>query len=143
MAFEHRITNSGNRIEVQFDGKVVGLLQNLRQNDDYGHEPASGIGDIHVQEYVPAMARHQLTASTMVLFRKNLRDLNISMENGDEVLKGLVFDICVYGKDPKNNGLLRKYRRCSYTSGDVEIQKHAIVAANAQFVALDVVGSRI
>ena len=65
------------------------------------------------------------------------------MENGDEVLKGLVFDICVFGKDPKNAGLLRKYTKCSFTSGDVEIQKHAIVVANAQFVALDVKGQRI
>jgi hypothetical protein len=143
MAEEHRIVNSGNRIEVQFDGKVIGLLQNLRPSDDYGHEPASGVGDIHVQEYVPSMARHQISASTMVLFTNNLRDSGISMENGDEVLKGLVFDIVVYGKDPKNSGVLRKYTKCSYTSGDVEIQKHAIVVANAQFVALDVTGTKI
>jgi hypothetical protein len=140
---EHRITNSGNRIEVQFDGKLVGLLQNIRPSDEYGHEPASGIGDIHVQEYVPGMARHQITASTMVLFKDNLRDTGIAMENGDEVLKGLVFDIIVYGKDPKNEGVLRKYVNCTYTGGDIEISKHAIVAANAQFVALDVVGKRM
>jgi hypothetical protein len=143
MADEHRIVNSGNRIEEQFDGKVIGLLHNLRPSDDYGHEPASGVGDIHVQEYVPSMARHQISASTMVLFSNNLRDSNIAMENGDEVLKGLVFDIVVYGKDPKNSGVLRKYTKCSFTSGDVEIQKHAIVVANAQFVALDVTGSKL
>jgi hypothetical protein len=143
MATEHRIVNSSNRIEIQFDGKVVGLLQNIRPNDEYGHEPASGVGDLHVQEYVPSMARHQISAATMVLYADNLRDLGIAMENGDEVLKGLVFDICIYGKDPKNNGLLRKYMKCSYTGGDIEIQKHAIVASNAQFVALDVVGKRI
>ena len=143
MATEHRIVNSGNRIEVQFDGKQIGLLQNIRPSDDYGHEAASGIGDIHVQEHVPSMARHQLSASTMVLFANNLRDAGIAMENGDAVLKGLVFDIVVYGKDPKNSGLLRKYTQCSYTSGDIEISKHAIVVSNAQFLALDVVGKRI
>jgi hypothetical protein len=143
MATEHRITHSGNRIEIQFDGKIIGLLQNLRPSDDYGHEPSSGIGDIHVQEYVPSMARHQLSASTMVLFTANLRDSGIAMENGDEVLKGLVFDIVIYGKDPKSAGVLRKYTKCSYTSGAIEISKHAIVASNAQFVALDVTGTRI
>ncbi len=107
MATEHRLVQSGNRIEIQFDGKNVGLLQNLRPSDDYGLEPASGVGDIHVQEYVPSMARHHLTASTMVLFAGNLRDAGIAMENGDAVLKGLMFDICIYGKDPKNTGLLR------------------------------------
>lgn len=143
MATEHRIVNSGNRIEVQFDGRVVGLLQNLRMSDDFGHEPASGIGDIHVQEYVPSMARHSLSASTMILFTKNLRDSQISMENGDAVLRGLVFDIVVYGRDPKNSGVLRKYVNCSYTGGDVEVSKHAILVANAQFVALDVTGTKI
>lgn len=143
MATENRIVNSGNRIEVQFDGKVVGLLQNLRMSDDFGHEPASGIGDIHVQEYVPSMARHSLSASTMILFTKNLRDSQISMENGDAVLRGLVFDIVVYGRDPKNSGVLRKYVNCSYTGGDVEVSKHAILVANAQFVALDVTGTKI
>ena len=140
MATEHRLVQSGNRIEIQFDGKVVGLLQNLRPSDDFGLEPASGIGDIHVAEYVPSMARHHLTASTMVLFAGNLRDAGIAMENGDAVLKGLVFDICIYSKDPKNTGLLRKYIKCSYSSGDVEISKHAIVGNNVQLVALDVVG---
>lgn len=143
MAQEHRIVNSGNRIEVQFDGKVIGLLQNLRTSDNYGHEPASGIGDIHVQEYVPSMARHEISAETMILFTKNLRDSQISMENGDVVLQGLVFDIVIYGRDPKNSGVLRKYTKCSYTSGDVTVQKHAILVANAQFVALDVTGTRI
>ncbi len=141
--YEHRIVNSGNRIEVQFDGKQIGLVQNLRPSDDYGHEPASGVGDIHVQEYVPSMARHQLSVSTMVLFTENLRDTGIAMENGDEVLKGLVFDIVVFGKDPKNSGMLRKYINCSYVSGDIEINKHAIVASNAQLVALDVTGKRL
>lgn len=143
MATEHRIVNSSNRIEVQFDGKIIGLLQNLRMSDDYGPEPASGIGDIHVQEYVPTMARHNLSASTMVLFTKNLRDSNIAMENGDDVLKGLVFDIVVYGRDPKNAGMLRKYTKCSFSGGDVEISKHTILVSNAQFVALDVTGTRI
>lgn len=140
MATEHRITHSGNRIDVQFDGKSIGLLQNLRPSDDYGHQPASGIGDIHVQEYVPSMANHRLTASTMVLFEQNMRDAGIAMENGDEVLKGLVFDIVIYGKAPKA-GVLRKYTKCSYTGGDIDIAKHAIVASNAQFVALDVTGA--
>ena len=143
MAQEHRIVNSGNRIEVQFDGKVVGLLQNVRMSDSYDHQPASGVGDIHVQEYVPSMARHEITAETMVLFTKNLRDSGIAMENGDVVLQGLVFDIVIYGRDPKNSGVLRKYTKCSYTSGDVSMQKHAILVANAQFLALDVTGTRI
>lgn len=132
-------TQSGNRVEVSFDGKVVGLLQNLRMSDDYGPEPASGIGDIHAIEHVPGMARHSLSASQMVLIKGALRDVGIAVENGDAVLKGNVFDVTVIQKDTQRT--LRKYLGCSFASGDVEISKHAIVVSNIQLNALDVQGT--
>lgn len=131
-------TRTGNRIIVVFDGKQVGLIQSVRTNDDYGPEPASGMGDIHVQEYVPTMARHSLSVSSMVLNRGAMLEAGIVMENGDAVLQGQVFDFEVYSKDDAR--LLRKYTGCSYASGDLEFQKHAIVMQSAQFNALDVSG---
>jgi len=62
-------TRTGNRIAVVIDGKQFGLVQSVRASDDYGPEPASGIGDIHAQEFVPTMARHSLSISMMVLKR--------------------------------------------------------------------------
>ena len=53
MATQNLKTRSGNLITVVFDGKQIGLVQNVRMNDDYSPEPASGVGDIHVEEYVP------------------------------------------------------------------------------------------
>lgn len=132
-------TRSGNRIVVMFDGKQIGAVQSVRMNDDYSPEPMSGIGDIHVQEYVPTMARHNLQVQTMVLNKGSMREAGITMENGDGVLQGLVFDIEVYSKD--DGTLLRKYTGCSYASGDLEVSKHAIVMASGQFFALDVVGT--
>jgi len=132
-------TRSGNRIRVTLDGIEVGLIQSVRLNDDYSPEPASGIGDIHVAEYVPTMARHALSVSYMVLNRNSMREQGISAVNGDDVLRGLVFDIETQDKD--TGEILRKYVGCSYASGDMEVSKHAIVMANAQFNALDVVGS--
>lgn len=140
---------SGNRIRIEFGGQEVGLLQDLRGSDDYGPEPASGIGDIHVQEYVPTMARHTVTTSQAILYTETLRSAGASLENGDDALKGMVFDIVVYDKNPPasvNTGAgiyLRKYVGCSFASGDVEIRKHTIVMANATFQALDVVGTAI
>lgn len=131
-------TRSGNRIAVVFDGKQIGLVQSVRMNDDYSPEPASGIGDIHVQEYVPTMARHSLSVSAMVLNKGAMLDAGIVMENGESVLQGLVFDLEVYSKD--DGALLRKYIGCSYASGDLEINKHSIVMQSAQFYALDVTG---
>lgn len=131
-------TRSGNRITVVFDGKQIGLIQSVSMNDDYAPEPASGIGDIHVTEYVPTMARHSLNVSAMVLNKGSMRQAGIAMENGDAVLQGLVFDIEVLSKD--DGELLRKYTGCSYASGSMEVQKHAIVMANGTFNALDVTG---
>lgn len=141
MAQQNLKTRSGNRLVVVLDGKQVGLVQSVRMSDDYSPEPASGIGDIHVQEYVPTMARHTLSVSNMVLNRGSLREAGIAPENGDAVLQGLVFDIEVYSRD--DGALLRKYVGCSYASGDVDITKHAIVMASATFNALDVTGTTL
>lgn len=132
-------TRTGNRVEVSFDGKRVGLLQNLRMSDDYGLEPASGVGDIHAVENVPSMARHSLSASAMVLKQDSLREIGIAIENGDGALQGLVFDIAVVSKDDQS--VLRKYTGCSFASGDVEVSKHSIIVTNCQFMALDVTGT--
>lgn len=131
-------TRSGNRIVVMFDGKQLGLVQSVRANDDYSPEPASGIGDIHVQEYVPSMARHTLSVSQMVLIKGAMLEAGIAIENGDAALQGLVFDLEMYDKD--SGQLLRKYVGVSYASGDLDISAHRIVVASGQFNALDVVG---
>lgn len=129
---------SGNRIAVLFDGKEVGLLQSVSASDDYSPEPASGIGDIHAQEYVPTMARHSLNVSTMLLKKGALMEADIAMENGDAMLQGLVFDFEIYSKD--DGTLLRKYIGCSYASGSLEVNKHAIIMQSGMFNCLNVSG---
>ncbi len=74
----------------------------------------------------------------MVLKKASLRAKGLIPENADAMLRGLVFDIEVYDKD--DAVLMRKYMGCSYASGDLDVQKHAIVASNAVFNALDVSG---
>lgn len=138
---QNRNVRSGNQIKVFFDGKQVGLVQSINANDDYSPEPASGIGDIHVQEYVPTMARHSLSVSKMLLNKADLSRAGIVPENGDAVLQGYVFDIEQY--DNLTGDLIRKYTGCSYASGSVEVNKHAIVTTSAQFNALDVSGDGI
>ncbi len=134
----HRVY-SGNIIAAVFDGRQIGLLQNIGMQDDYGPEPASGIGDIHVQEYVPTMARHMLSVTGMVLRRGAMLEAGIAAENGDAMLQGIVFDIIVASQ--ATGQVLRTYRGCSYASGSIDVQKHAIVMQSAQFNCLDVVGT--
>lgn len=135
---QNRNVRSGNQIKVLLDGKQIGLIQSITCNDDYAPEPASGIGDIHVQEYVPTMARHTLSVSAMLLNKSQLQAAGVVPENGDAVLQGLVFDVEQY--DNLTGVLLRKYSGVSYASGSIETTKHAIVTTSAQFNALDVSG---
>lgn len=139
MASQNLKVKSGNRYVVVMDGVQVGLAQSVSMSDDFSPEPASGIGDIHVQEYVPTMARHNIQVEEMVLITGGLRQAGVSLENGDAALKGMVFDILVVGKD--TGDVLRKYSKCSYASGSVDVRKHAIVVSHGTFNALDVSGT--
>lgn len=133
---------SGNRVEVRFDDVIVGMAQTLRANDDYGPQEVSGIGDIHVKEWVPSLARHTLTASVIQLKKESLESLGLATENGKAMLAGLVFDIAIVSKDAPYQ-VLRTYQGCSFASGDVEVTKHAIIIRNGTWMALDVVGTFI
>ena len=129
---------SANLARVVLDGIEVGLLQNVSMNDDYSPEGASGIGDIHVQEHVPTMARHSLSVGKLALRKASLYKAGILPENGEDVLKGNVFDIEVF--DKATGEVMRKYLSCTYASGSIEVSKHAIISFNCQFMALDVAG---
>jgi hypothetical protein len=124
------ISRSANVARVLLDGQEVGLCQNVRMSDSYGHEPLSGIGDIHVAEHAPTLARHSISVGHMALRSTSLYKLGIIPENGE--------DIEVF--DKATNEVLRKYLTCSYDSGDIEVTRNAIIGYNCQFMATDVAG---
>lgn len=132
---------SGNRVVVMMDGVAVGLAQSVRASDDYGLEEASGIGDIHVQENVPTKATHRVSVTKMVLNQEDLRARGVFPENGDQALKGLVFDMVSMDKD--TGEVLVTYVGCSFNSGDVDTTKHSIIMSSGQFNALDRRGTGI
>lgn len=141
MANQNLKARSGNQIIVAFDGKQIGAIKSVSLNDDYSPEPVTGIGDIHVQEYVPTVARHAISVNGLVLKTSSMRAAGLTPENGDDVLLGLVFDILVQSKE--DGSLLRKYSGCSYASGSIDVSANAIVVASAQFNALNVSGTDI
>jgi hypothetical protein len=131
---------TGNRILVKFDNQTIGMCQSVRASNDYGMQETSAIGDIHVVEYVPSIARHTLTAAFVVLKRALLEQAGIFTlpENGDSVMLGRVFDVAIIDKD--TGRALRTYKDCSFASDDIEVTKHAVVAKNTTILARDVVG---
>jgi hypothetical protein len=123
-----------------FDGVQIGLLQDVRFNEDYAPAEASGVGNIRVVEYVPTMAKYTVSARFMVLNLGSMYKAGVVVpKDADGVMQGFVFDIAVY--DNGDGSLLRKAIGCSYASGDIEIQKHAILVSSANFNALDVSGT--
>ena len=159
---QNLIAHSGNLITLEFGGKRFGTIQRMSAQDDFGVEPVSGIGDIHVQEYVPGMARHVLTIEHAVLKTSSMREAGILPENDCERLKGFEFDIVIYAKCPSaspGNGTavqagvcdnwsgalqtIRKYVKCSYASGSLSIQAHRVVMSDATIYARDVIGRAI
>lgn len=137
----NRKVRSGNRLVVEVDGAVVGFAQNVSANDDYAPEGASGIGDIHVQEYVPTQARHTFSMSKMVLDNERLRAAGVLHENGDAALKGFVWDMVK--RDKETGEELRAYIGCSMASGSIDTSKHQIIMSSGQFNCLDVRGTGI
>jgi hypothetical protein len=146
---------NGNRITIELASKIIGLAQSCRATDNYNLQPASGIGDIHVIEWVPTMAQHSVAIQTMFLYKAAMQEAGLValedigdghvFENGLSALRGIVFDISIRGKsvqgveNPANaEQVLRKYQGCSYDGGDIDVGKHAIVVRNATFRALDV-----
>ncbi len=156
------IVRSSNRFRIVIGDQEIGLLQDLRCQDDYSPEPASGIGSITVREYVPTMARHTISTSQACMFINSLRQMGISFDNGADAMKGLVFDIQIIDRtdqasldesgavgvgDTKaltfnSNKILRVYKKCSFASGDIEIRKHAMIVTSATINACDVSSSR-
>lgn len=117
---------SGNNVEILIDGKTVGLAQTVNGSEDYSPEPASGIGSMYVQEWVPTMARYTVRVSSMAM----------GAGAGAAVIGGgQNVDIVIASKE--GGGRLAKFSDCSFAQGDINVQKHQIVINNATFYALD------
>ncbi len=153
---------TGNLILLTLDSQVVATIRSASFQEDYGLEPVSGVGDIHVLEYVPSLARYTINVEYAVFVGKNLRKLGLMDEDGSVKLKGVEFDIEIRGKKPageaaepaaligtggsakqedqEETDAIRKYTKCSYASGSISIQAHQIVMVNATFMARGVTG---
>ncbi len=125
---------SANNVYIIFNGEKVGLAKDFRASDDFAPDPATVIGEIHVQEYVPTVARHNITMSELRISAKKLTSVGGIVGNGDTALEGLVFDVEIH---QKSGGLLKKYIDASLASGDISIQSNQIIVNSATFNALD------
>jgi|SRR5215813_5783008 len=127
-----------NLVNVLIDGQEFTLLSDIRASDDYGLQEVSGIGDIHVKEYPPSLARHEFTLNGYVTKPEPSWSDGIIPENGDAALTEKVFTIEIFDK---KGPLLRKYLNASCNRGEASLAAHRLIMKNAQFFALDAVGT--
>jgi len=130
---------TGNEVNVFMNGMEIDLLQNLRGTDDYGPEPVSGIGDIHAKENAPTFARHAVTISKFALRKEKAITAGIISENGNAILLQTPFAVEVFAK--LTGKLLRKYLGVTLGSDDLALTAHRVIVVDANFVAIDVVGT--
>lgn len=141
MAMQNLRINHANRHQLLFDGYAVAFLESVSPDDDYGVEPQSGIGDIHVQEHTPSVARHTINVQGVIPKTRNLKQLGVLTENGDIALTGKVFDIVLVNLDTGSPA--RTYRGCTCARVGHQISKHRAISFSATFMALDVNGTDI
>lgn len=161
--------HTGNLIKILFDdNKEFGTVRSMRVQEDYSPEPVSGIGDIHIQEYVPTVARYTISVEYAVLNYRNLLSEGIVDEDGCIKMAEREFNIAIYSKVPSglsnsaigaaasvnaltdgtamsacsvpNKEPMRVYEYCSFASGSINIQAHQIVMSDATFHARRVRG---
>jgi hypothetical protein len=129
-------TYTGNEVDVFLGGSKAFLLQTIVMSDDYGQQEVSGIGNIHTEEFVPSYARHNATVDRFCLRKDSMAD--VVLENGDDAMKGMEFDIEVFEK--KTGSLLRKYIGSKMTSGRMTNAAHRVSITDSAFVARDAEG---
>lgn len=129
---------SGNTIMVVIKNKPVGLLQDMTADEDFAPEPASGIGDPRVVEYVPTMYRISLAVSSMSLKKDSLFSVGVFPEGIDKYLATDPFTVVVIDKVTQKT--IRQYNNCIFARGTVSVRKHTIVSHNCTLLSTEALG---
>lgn len=126
---------SGNTILVVIKNRPVGLLQDVTADEDFAPEPASGIGDPRVVEYVPTMYRISLAVSSMSLRKDSLFSVGVFPENIETYLATEPFTVLVIDKVTRKT--IRQYNNCIFGRGTLAVRKHTIVSHNCTLLATE------
>jgi len=136
---QNLITQSANRIVIEFDSQQIGLLQSVSGDENYGLEPVMEIGNISVAEHVPTAARYSINYSKMALIKEKMRSAGIEPENAQSVLQGNVLNVVIYSKD--TGAALRTFSGCSFESGRIDVSANRVVSKSGVMRAISVSGT--
>lgn len=136
MALNTRVY-TGNTILIVMKNTPVGLLQDLTADEDFSPEPASGIGDPRVVEYIPTMYRISLAVSSMSIKKDSLFSIGIFPENIDKYLAENPFVVQII--DKVSGDVVRYYNNCIFARGTLSVRKHTIVGHNCTLLSTEAV----
>lgn len=119
------------------NGELVPVLSQLTLDDDYGLQPLSGVGDGHVQEWIPGQFTHRATLAKALFKPESLFASKIIPENGDVIMQGVEYDVEVFFKD---GGTARKLENAKCGTNSTRLRMHGILEVDATFVGRDVSG---
>lgn len=107
-AVEGHQTQTGNTIQIQIDGVVVGRIQSLSFREGWGTEPIYEIGSMLPAELVPMQWRGTITVDKYRLRKQAFEKLPIKY--GEDILKQKLFDIVIL--DKTDGSIIEKFMGC-------------------------------
>lgn len=124
----NQTVHTGNTIQVQIKGTVVGRVQSLTANQDFAPEAVREIGNYMPVEHVFTQYDGTLTLNGFVLRKGSLERLGL-IPLGEKVLETGLIDIVIVDKQTKD--VVQAFRGCSIQTHDLEITTNAISASNS------------
>lgn len=132
-AAEVQKTATGNRIEIDIRGQIVGRCQSVDASKDFGTEPVHEIGTMMPAELVPLRFGGRLSVSKYMLNEAAFESL--PMAYSEDILLRERFNLVI--RDRQTGKTIKTYVGCLQASGGEQIAANRPVNQNATFLYMD------
>lgn len=122
----------GARVRVVFEGKLIGVLTNITENEDYGVQPVYGIGNFTPQELVALRFSGNFNFAKLVLSTDKIADLQYAARSGKD-LASIAKDILtkegftIVVEDKYTNDNIATVSGCIMTNLSLTVGENAIL----------------
>jgi hypothetical protein len=127
---DKQTVHAGHTINIRIRGEIVGRIQGLDGERDFGTEGVYEIGSMMPQEHVHNKYTGSVTCERFFVRKKDLAKLGMAAV-GEEVLKKDIITIEVVDKYTKE--IVRSYHGCSIGNYRENFRVNAIAGENASF----------
>lgn len=114
---------TGNRGLIKFDGKTIGIIQNIRIADNYNQQSVDGVGDPETQEWVPGLLQYNITGDKYFGSGQHMALVGI-VPGSDNVLTAPEFEVEV--QDNVTFVTLEHYTGCKFNTHERNYSKHVV-----------------